>query len=106
MTDLKSLGLADWLDRAAALQPRTEHLIDVADRLGHAFAPITLRVTIAQLDRLMLAGGGTARHRRPSPRAAREDHLGLHRRVSAAVQNFPGVHFDDRRHGYPERLND
>jgi acyl-CoA reductase-like NAD-dependent aldehyde dehydrogenase len=46
MTDLKSLGLTDWLDRAAAIKPRTEAFIDgqfVPAASGRTFTDISPR---------------------------------------------------------------
>jgi len=46
MTDLKSLGLTDWLDRAAAIKPRTEAFIDgrfVPAASGRTFTDIAPR---------------------------------------------------------------
>jgi acyl-CoA reductase-like NAD-dependent aldehyde dehydrogenase len=46
MTDLKSLDLADWLDRAAAIKPRTEAFIDgrfVPAASGKTFTDISPR---------------------------------------------------------------
>ncbi len=67
-------------------------------RLQDALAQVTLAIAVAQLNRLVFAGGCAARHSRTAGRTAGQYDLGLHRRVSPAVDNLPPVHFNDRGH--------
>jgi hypothetical protein len=66
--------------------------VDVLDRLEHALAAVALRVAVAQLDRLPAAGGRARRHRRAAEDAGLEQHVGLHRRSPARVENLPRHH--------------
>ena len=77
MTDLKSLGLADWLDRAAAIKPRTEAFID------GRFVPAASGKTFTDI---------SPRDGRPIAEVAEGDATDVHRAVAAARTSF-----DDRR---------
>ena len=94
-----SASTAIWSAAAIPSSRGPEHLVHVADRLAHALADVALRVAVAQLDRLVLAGGGAARHRGAALRAARQHDVGLDGGIAAAVEDLAGVHFDDRAHG-------
>src|SRR5713101_8415123 len=83
------------------LEPRTDHLVHVLHRLEHALAAEPLLIAVAQLDRFVLAGGGAARHGRPSGRAAREGDVRLDDRVAPAVENLARAYRDDRAHDGP-----
>ncbi len=72
--------------------------VDVADSPQHTLAEIRGRVSIAQLDGLVLARRGTGRHDRASQDARREPHVDLDRRVATRVEELPGVHFGNRGH--------
>jgi acyl-CoA reductase-like NAD-dependent aldehyde dehydrogenase len=77
MTDLKSLGLADWLDRAAAIKPRTEAFID------GRFVPAASGKTFTDI---------APRDGRPIAEVAEGDATDVDRAVIAARTAF-----DDRR---------
>jgi acyl-CoA reductase-like NAD-dependent aldehyde dehydrogenase len=77
MTDLKSLGLADWLDRAAAIKPRTEAFID------GRFVPAASGKTFTDI---------APRDGRPIAEVAEGDATDVDRAVMAARTAF-----DDRR---------
>jgi acyl-CoA reductase-like NAD-dependent aldehyde dehydrogenase len=77
MTDLKSLGLADWLDRAAAIKPRTEAFID------GRFVPAASGRTFTDI---------APRDGRPIAEVAEADATDVDRAVTAARTAF-----DDRR---------
>jgi acyl-CoA reductase-like NAD-dependent aldehyde dehydrogenase len=77
MTDLKSLGLADWLDRAAAIKPRTEAFID------GRFVPAATGRTFTDI---------APRDGRPIAEVAEGDATDVDRAVTAAQTAF-----DDRR---------
>ena len=77
MTDLKSLGLADWLDRAAAIKPRTEAFID------GRFVPAASGRTFTDI---------APRDGRPIAEVAEGDATDVDRAVTAARTAF-----DDRR---------
>jgi acyl-CoA reductase-like NAD-dependent aldehyde dehydrogenase len=77
MTDLKSLGLTDWLDRAAAIKPRTEAFID------GRFVPAASGKTFTDI---------SPRDGQPIAEVAEGDATDVDRAVSAARTAF-----DDRR---------
>jgi acyl-CoA reductase-like NAD-dependent aldehyde dehydrogenase len=77
MTDLKSLGLADWLDRAASIKPRTEAFID------GRFVPAASGRTFTDI---------APRDGRPIAEVAEADATDVDRAVTAARTAF-----DDRR---------
>jgi acyl-CoA reductase-like NAD-dependent aldehyde dehydrogenase len=77
MTDLKSLGLTDWLDRAAAIKPRTEAFID------GRFVPAASGRTFTDI---------APRDGRPIAEVAEGDATDVDRAVTAARTAF-----DDRR---------
>ena len=72
--------------------------VDVADRAGDAL-PEPGVAAVAELDRLVLAGRGTGRHRREPERPRLEPDLDLDRRVSPRVENLSPVDVDDLGHG-------
>jgi acyl-CoA reductase-like NAD-dependent aldehyde dehydrogenase len=77
MTDLRSLGLTDWLDRAAAIKPRTEAFID------GQFVPAASGRTFTDI---------SPRDGQPIAQVAEGDATDVDRAVAAA-----GTAFDDRR---------
>ena len=77
MTDLMSLGLADWLDRAAAIKPRTEAFID------GRFVPAASGRTFTDV---------APRDGRPIAEVAEGDATDVDRAVTAAR-----IAFEDRR---------
>ena len=78
---------------------RVENLaIDGLDRLPHALAEIARLVAVAQLNRLMRAGGGARRHRRAAHRAVFQHHIDLDGGIAAAVKNFAADDVDDGGH--------
>ena len=73
--------------------------VDGLDRLLHALAEIARLVAVAQLDRLMRAGGGARRHRGAAHRAVFQHHIDFDRGIAAAVENFAADDVDDGGHG-------
>ena len=73
--------------------------VDGLNRLLHALAEIARRVTVAQLDRFMRAGGSTRGHRRPSQRAVLQHDIDFDRGIAAAIENFAADDVDDGGHG-------
>ncbi len=74
------------------------------DGLLHALAEIAFLVAVAQLDRLVRAGRGAARHRGAAHRAVLQHHIDLDGRVAAAVEDFAADDVDDGGHGVPARF--
>jgi len=72
--------------------------VDRLARLGHALAAVALRIAVALLDRLVLAGGGAGRHRGAAHGAALQRHVHLDRGIAPAVQNFARDDVDDGGH--------
>ncbi len=80
--------------------------IDRFDGVADALAEIALLVAVAQLDRLMRAGGSARRHAGAAERAVGEHDVDLDGRVAAAVQNLPADNVDDGGHaGSPVDIN-
>ena len=84
----------------AAVEP--EHgvgdlAVDVLDRGAHALAAVAL-AAVAQLDGLVGAGAGAARHGRPAAGAAEQLDLDLDGGVAAGVEDLPADDFDDLAH--------
>ena len=57
--------------------------VDVLDRLGNAFAQIARLVAVAQLNRLVLAGGGAAGDGRAANRTAGQENFCFYRGIAA-----------------------
>jgi hypothetical protein len=62
--------------------------VDVLDGLEHAFAQVAGFVTVAQLDGLARAGGGTRGHGGAAHDAGFQQHVALDGGVAAAVEDF------------------
>ena len=67
-------------------------------RLFDALAAVAALIAVAQLDRLMRAGGGAGRNSRTAQRPGIQDHIHFDGRVAPAVQNFPGNDVGDNGH--------
>ena len=70
--------------------------ITLRDRGQDALAAVAALVAVAQLDRLVGAGRGARRHRRPADRAVAEDDVDLDRRIAARVEDLARVDELDR----------
>ena len=77
------------------VERRRDSLLDVLHGELHALAAVALRVAVAQLERLVLAGGRAARHGGAASRSARERDVGFDGGVAAAVENFPRANIDN-----------
>ena len=75
-------------------------VVDVLDGLEHALAAVAVLVAVAQLQRLVRAGGCAGRHRRAPERAVFQHHFHFHGGVAARIQNLAGLDRFDVRHGY------
>ena len=73
-------------------------VIDGLDRLQHALAEIAVLVAVAQLDRLVGAGGGAGRNCGAADRAVLQHDVDLDRGIAAAVQDFAADDVDDGGH--------
>ena len=103
---LAFVGRAVQLDHAAvdffleprvdAGQRRSDDLVDVLHRLEDALAEVAPLVAVAQLDRLILARGGAAGHGGGGEGTVGQDDVGFHRRISAGIEDLPGVNGLDR----------
>ena len=69
-------------------QRRREHGANIADRLLHALSLIALGIAVAQLHRLMLAGGSAAGDGRATHGAVRELDVGFHGGVATRIQDL------------------
>ncbi len=94
--DLVDLGLLLGIEAAQGLE---DLAIDGADRLGDALAEIAGLVAVAQLDRLMGAGGGAGRHGGAAERAIFQHDVDLDGGIAAAIEDFASDDVDDGGHG-------
>jgi hypothetical protein len=78
-----------------------DHVVHVRDGPEHALAAEPLRVPVSELERLVLAGRGAARHRGPAERAVDEDRVDLDGRVPARIQHLARQDGFDQGHGGP-----
>ena len=62
---------------------------------------VATRLGVAQLERLVLAGGRTARHGRPAERTVVEHDVDLDGRVPSGIEDLAGGDVLDQRHGWP-----
>ena len=90
-----------WTCSSTAMIARglEDFAVDGLDRLLHALAEIALLVAVAQLDRLMRAGGGARGHRGAADRAVFQHHIDFDRGIAAAIENFAANDVDDGGHG-------
>ena len=94
----------------AAAQRRGDLAVDVRDGLEHALAEVALRVAVAQLDRLVLAGGGARGDGRCPLAAIREDDPDADGGKAAGIEDLVGTDRLDLGlhhllHGERNRLN-
>ena len=83
-----------------AEQFRLDLVDDALDRPGHRLAAV-FRAAVPELDRLERPGRGPARHPRPADGPVVQRHLDLEGRVTAGIQDLPGM---DRFYGGHRRL--
>src|SRR5207342_2750208 len=87
--------------RVDAVERGRDHLVHVRDGPEHALAAEPLGVPVPELERLVLAGRGAARHRGPAERAVDQDRVDLDGRVPARIQHLAGQDGFDQGHGGP-----
>ena len=73
------------------LNRRGQFAVGVGDSLRHALSPVTLGVSVAQLQRLTDARRRTGRHGGYTPRAIGSTDLHRDRRVSPRIQDLTGM---------------
>jgi hypothetical protein len=73
--------------------------VDRIDRLAHALAAVARLVAVAQLDRLVRAGGRPGRHRGAALRAVLEQDVDFDGRIAAAVEDFAADNVGNGGHG-------
>ena len=73
--------------------------VDRLDRLEHALAAVALLVAVAQLDRLVGAGGGAGRHRGAPEDAGFQHDVHLDGGIAAGIEDFTGDDIGDFGHG-------
>src|SRR5690606_39159356 len=76
-----------------------DRAVDVADGLQHALAQVARLVAVAQLHRLLGAGGCTGRHGGAAERSIGERDFGFKGGIAAGVEDFAGVDPGDAGHG-------
>ena len=96
-------GLVDQplIGRVHAFQLRRNHALHIFDGLQNALAHVVALVAVAQLDGLMFAGRSARRHNRAAHRAAFQNHVCFHGRVSARVKNFACTYGNNLSHVAP-----
>ena len=98
---ISSASIAAWSsasmpDSASKISPLT-----ASTALQHALAAVAALVAVAQLDRLVGAGGGARGHGGAAEGAVSRVDIDLDGRIAAAVENFARVDVGDHRHGKP-----
>ena len=88
----------ELVERVHALDRRGDLVGDVLDGLAHALAEVTGLDAVAQLDGLVLAGGGPGGHRRAAEDAGVEDDIDLDGGIATGVEDFTGLDFSDLGH--------
>src|SRR4029079_3049452 len=78
-----------------------DRAVDVLDGSRHPVAAVPRGIAVTQLARLVLTGGGTAGHRRPTDRSVIEHDVDLHRRVAPRIEDLARMHLGDRAHRGP-----
>jgi hypothetical protein len=73
---------------------------DVGHRGPHPFAAVAFGALVAQLESLAGPGRGPRGDRSPPHGAAGKMHVHFDGRVSAGVEDLPGLDFDDFGHGF------
>ncbi len=89
-------ALRECIEPAQRLGDRTVH---VRDGVQHALAARARGVTVAQLDRLVLTGGGPGGDARAAERAVVQRDVDLHGGVATRIEDLAGVDVLDQRHG-------
>ena len=90
---------AHLVEGVTAKQLGPNGLVHVPHRMQDALAAVAGRVAVAQLDRLMRAGGGAGGHCGAALRAVLQHDIDLDGRIAAAVENFAADDVDDGGHG-------
>ena len=80
-----------WSAASKPSERRTDPVGHVRDRRQDALAAVAGLVAVPQLDRLVDAGRGAGRHRRPAERAVLGDDVDLDGRVAPRVEDLPGI---------------
>ena len=75
--------------------------LDILDRVPHALAAEACGIAVAELHRLVRAGGGAGRNGGTPDGARLEQHLDLDGRVAARIENLAGGDVRYRSHGAP-----
>ena len=83
---------ADLIGHLHADDLRGNHIIDVGYSLLYALPHVPRLVAVAQLQRLVLARGSSARYGCPTERSAGRSYLDLYRGISAGVDDLPRMY--------------
>ena len=67
-------------------------------RLFDSLPGVSVRITVAELERFMFACGRAARHCRAPGCSARKGHIRFYCRIAAAVENLPGSNIENCGH--------
>ena len=85
--------MARWSAASQVGQGVGDFAVHIFHRLQHTLAQVALLVAVAQLDRLVLAGGGSAGDGGASSGSVRQDDFRLDRGVAARIENLPRLNF-------------
>ena len=91
-------SMPDLVGGVEAGQRVADRAVDGLDRRAHALAAVAARVAVAQLDRLVRAGGGARGHRGAADGAILEAHVDLDGGIAPAVENLATHDVNDHRH--------
>ena len=88
----------ELVERVHTAQRGQNFFSHVPDRFGNAFAQITPRVAVPQLERLVLAGAGAGRDGRASRGAVFQYHIHFNGGIAARVENLAGLNVANGAH--------
>ncbi len=92
------------IDSKQSIERGRDSFLDRFHCALHSLSPIARRVTIPQLERLMLAGRSATRDRGAAGRAAGESDIGLDGGISSAVEYLPAPDIYDCGHSEVQLL--
>ena len=97
---MRAASIPRWSSASMPASASKISPLTASTAFDHALALVARLVAVAQLDRLVGAGGGARRDRRPAHGPVLEHDVDLDRRVAAAVEDLAADDVDDGGHGH------